>query len=142
MRKNSIKNHRVNDAVMRELSAILAREIKDPRIAPMTSVTGVQVAPDLKTCKVMISVLGDEEAKQQTMEGLRSSKGYIRHLLAQNLNMRNTPELLFRLDNSIEYGVRMSKVIDDLVAQESEQSSEEKEELNKEELSSGENTDE
>ena len=114
MRKNSIKNTRVNAEVQRELSTILRGGIKDPRVAPMTSVVAVEVAPDLKTCKAYISVLGDEKAQADTMEGLRSSAGYIRKLLASNINLRKTPEMQFILDQSIEYGVRMSKMIDDL----------------------------
>ena len=112
MRKNSIKNTRINGEVQRELSGIIRSEIKDPRIAMMTSVTGAAVAPDLKTCKVYVSVLGDEKAKADTLSGLRSAEGYIRRLLAKNLNLRNTPELTFVLDESIEYGVNMSKLID------------------------------
>ena len=112
MRKNSIKNTRINGEVQRELSSIIRNEIKDPRIAMMTSVTGAAVAPDLKTCKVYISVLGEEKAKADTLSGLRSAEGYIRRMLAKNLNLRNTPELTFVLDVSIEYGVNMSKLID------------------------------
>lgn len=115
MRKNSVKNTRVSEAVREELSQIIRTEIKDPRIALMTSVTASIVAPDLKTCRVMISVLGDEQQKKDTMAGLRSAEGYIRRMLAKNLNLRNTPELRFELDESIEYGVRMSKIIDDVV---------------------------
>ena len=63
MRKNSVKNTRINSEVLKELSRIISREIKDPRIAPMTSVVSVEVAPDLKTCKAYISVLGDKEAQ-------------------------------------------------------------------------------
>ncbi|MGI6116975.1 MAG: 30S ribosome-binding factor RbfA [Bilifractor sp.] len=115
MRKNSIKNRKVNDAVLREVSEIIRADLKDPDIAPMTSVTEVHVAPDLKTCKVYVSVLGDDEKKKMTLAGLERSKGYIRHLLAQNLNMRITPELFFRLDESIEYGNRMSALIDEVI---------------------------
>ena len=97
MRKNSIKNTRVNAEVQRELSTILRGGIKDPRVAPMTSVVAVEVAPDLKTCKAYISVLGDAYEQEQTIKGLR-----------------NPPELKFVLDQSIEYGVRMSKKIDDV----------------------------
>ena len=77
----------------------------------MTSVTAVEVAPDLKTCKAYISVLGDDKEKSDTIAGLRSAEGYIRRLLAKRLNLRNTPEIQFRLDESIEYGIHMSKVI-------------------------------
>lgn len=114
MRKNSIKNTRLNGEVLKELSGIIRGDIKDPRIHPMTSVTAVTVAPDLKTCKAYISVLGEKQAKEDTMAGLRSAEGYIRRQLARNMNLRNTPEITFVLDESIEYGVRMSKLIDDV----------------------------
>lgn len=114
MRKNSIKNTRVNTEVQKELSNILRAGIKDPRVAPWTSVVAVEVAPDLKTCKAYISVLGDEKAQQDTIEGLKSAEGFIRRELAHRVNMRNTPEIKFILDQSIEYGVNMSKMIDDV----------------------------
>ena len=114
MRKNSIKNTRINGEVQKELSSIIRGEIKDPRIHPMTSVMAVEVAPDLKTCKAYISVLGNQEAKEATIRGLNSAEGYIRRQLARNLNLRTTPEIRFILDESIEYGVNMSKLIDDV----------------------------
>ena len=114
MRKNSIKNTRVNTEVMHELSSILRGGIKDPRVAPMTSVVAVEVAPDLKTCKAYISVLGDEKAQQDTLKGLTSAEGYIRRELARTVNMRNTPEIRFILDQSIEYGVNISRKIDEV----------------------------
>ena len=119
MRKNSIKNTRINGEVQKELSTLIRGEIKDPRIHPMTSVTAVEVAPDLKTCRAYISVLGGAEAKKATMDGLNSAEGYIRRLLAKNLNLRNTPEIRFILDESIEYGVNMSKLIDDVAKKDS-----------------------
>ena len=114
MRKNSIKNTRINGEVLKELSNIIRGEIKDPRIHPMTSVMAVEVAPDLKTCKAFISVLGNDEEKEETMKGLNSAVGYIRRELAHSINLRNTPEITFILDDSIEYGVNMSKKIDEL----------------------------
>ena len=116
MRKNSIKNTRINGEVQKELSNIIRGEIKDPRINPLTSVVAVEVAPDLKTCKAYISVLGDEKSQQETIKGLKSAEGYIRRQLAKNLNLRNTPEIRFVLDESIEYGVSMSKKIDEINA--------------------------
>lgn len=115
MRKNSVKNTRINGEVLKELSNIIRGEIKDPRIAPMTSVVAVEVAPDLKTCKAYISVLGDEDAQKNTIKGLRSAEGYIRKQLAKTVNLRNTPEITFILDQSIEYGVNMSRLIDEVV---------------------------
>ncbi len=120
MRKNSIKNIRINGEVQRELSTIIRGEIKDPRINPLTSVVAVEVAPDLKSCKAYISVLGDKESQAATLEGLKSAEGYIRSKLAKNINLRNTPQLLFVLDQSIEYGVNMSKLIDDVNRQQGE----------------------
>ena len=114
MRKNSIKNTRINSEVQHELSNIIRAGLKDPRVAPMTSVVMAEVAPDLKTCKAYISVLGDEKAQQDTLKGLKSAEGYIRRELARTLNMRNTPEIRFVLDQSIEYGVNMSKKIADV----------------------------
>ena len=114
MRKNSIKNTRVNTEVLRELSNIIRNDIKDPRIHAMTSVTAVEVAPDLKTCKAYISVLGNEKAQEHTMAGLKRAERYVRRQRARNLNLRNTPEIRFILDQSIEYGVHMSKLIDEV----------------------------
>lgn len=114
MRKQSIKNTRINGEVQRELSRIISFDIKDPRIAPMTTVVDVVVTSDLKQCKAYISVLGDEEAKKDTMDGLRSAVGFIRREIAHTINLRNTPEITFILDDSIEYGVEMSKKINDL----------------------------
>lgn len=121
MRKNSIKNTRINGEVHRELSNIIRGEIKDPRINPLTSVVAVEVAPDLKTCRAYISVLGDEESQKDTLAGLRSAEGFIRSRLAKTINLRNTPEIRFVLDQSIEYGVKMSKMIDDVTKDIAEQ---------------------
>lgn len=114
MRKNSIKNTRINGEVMKELSRIISREIKDPRIHPLTSVVAVEVAPDLKSCKAYVSVYGDEEARLDTLAGLKSAEGFIRKELARTINLRNTPEIRFIMDQSIEYGVTMSKMIDEV----------------------------
>lgn len=128
MRKNSIKNTRINGEVQKELSKIIREEIKDPRIHPMTSVMAMEVAPDLKTCKAFISVLGNEEAKQSTIKGLKNAEGYIRRELARTLNLRNTPEIRFILDESIEYGVNMSKLIDDVMMKDAKSSQPDQEE--------------
>ena len=99
MRKNSIKS----------------TEVTDPRLAAaMVSVVSVEVTPDLKYCKAHISVLGSDEAAKAVVEGLRSAVGYIRKELARRVNLRNTPEIKFILDQSIEYGVNMSRLIDDV----------------------------
>lgn len=116
MRKNSIKNTRINSEVQRELSEIIRGEVKDPRIHPMTTVVSVEVTPDLKFCKVYISVLGSEEAEKDTIKGLTSAAPFIRKELARRINLRNTPEITFILDQSIEYGVKMTRLIDEVTA--------------------------
>ncbi len=125
MRKNSVKNTRINGEVQKVLAEIIRSEIKDPRICPFTSVVTVSVAPDLKTCKAWISVLGDEKAAADTLEGLNSANGYIRRILARELNLRNTPEIIFVMDQSIAYGVNMSKKIDEVMASMPERGEEE-----------------
>ncbi|MBR6381162.1 MAG: 30S ribosome-binding factor RbfA [Lachnospiraceae bacterium] len=117
MRKNSIKNSRLNGEVQKVLSEIITQEIKDPRISPWTSVVSVEVAPDLKTCKAYISVLGSEEDSKATAEGLRSAASFIRRELAHTLNLRNTPEITFVMDQSIAYGVDMIHKIDEVIAE-------------------------
>lgn len=116
MRKNSIKNTRINSEVQRELSEIISRELKDPRILPMTTVVAVEVTPDLKFCKAFISVLGSEEAGKETIKGLKSAMGFIRTQLARRVNLRNTPEITFVLDQSIEYGVNMTRLINEVTS--------------------------
>ena len=114
MRKNSMKNTRINGEVQRTLAEIIRADIKDPRISPLTSVVSVEVAPDLKTCKAWISVYGEEQERKGTLEGLKSAEGYIRRELARRVNLRNTPEIRFIVDQSIAYGVKMSKLIDEV----------------------------
>ena len=116
MRKNSVKNNRINGEVQRVLAEVIRGEIKDPRISAMTSVVSVEVAPDLKSAKAYISVLGDEEAQKNTLAGLRSAEGFIRGRLAREVNLRNTPEIQFIMDQSIAYGVDMSYKIDRVMA--------------------------
>ena len=119
MRKNSLKNTRVNGEVQKVLADVIRGEIKDPRISPLTSVLAVEVSPDLKTCKAWISVLGDEEAQKNTLAGLKSAEGFIKNKIAKTINLRNTPEITFIMDQSIAYGVSMSKMIDDVTKKES-----------------------
>ena len=114
MRKNSMKNTRINGEVQKELAEIIRGEIKDPRISPLTSVISVEVAPDLKPCKAWISVYGDDRVAEDTLAGLRSAEGYIRRELARRINLRNTPEIRFIVDQSIAYGVKMSRLIDEV----------------------------
>ena len=117
MRKGSVKNNRVSGEVRKALSEIISFDVKDPRISAMVSVTDTYVAPDLKTCKAYISVLGGDEELQKTIEGLKSAEGYIRRELAHRLNLRNTPVIDFVPDSSIAYGVEMTHRLEELVAE-------------------------
>ena len=115
MRKNSVKNTRINGEVQRVLAEIIREEIKDPRIPLLTSVVSVEVTPDLKVCKAYISVYGDDETARKALEGLNSAAGYIRKTLAHKINLRNTPDIHFIMDQSIAYGVNMSHKIDEVM---------------------------
>ena len=113
MKRNN-RMTRVNDEITKELANIIRGELKDPRIGDMTSVLRVETTQYLKYCKVYISVLGNDDEKAGVMKGLKSASGYIRHLLAERINLRITPELMFKLDDSVEYGIRMSKLIEQI----------------------------
>ena len=116
MKKGSIKNNRINGEVQRELSSIL-REVKDPRVDPLLSVTKVEVTPDLQFCKCHISTLSGEDGLLRTIEGLKNAEGFIRRELAHRVNLRKTPKLQFVEDRSIAYGVEMAKRIEELAAE-------------------------
>ncbi|MBM6828137.1 30S ribosome-binding factor RbfA [Anaerotignum lactatifermentans] len=110
MKKNT-RISRVNDEIFKEISQIVRAELKDPRIGAMTSVVRVDTTQDLKYCKVYVSVLGDEAQKESVMKGLKNAGGFIRHLIAERVNLRITPELIFKLDESAEYAVRMEQLM-------------------------------
>ncbi|MGM0601760.1 MAG: 30S ribosome-binding factor RbfA [Bacillota bacterium] len=107
---------RVGELLKKEISQIILREMKDPRIG-FVSVTDVEVTGDLRQAKVFVSVYGSEKEKEETMEGLDKATGFIRKLVGERVTIYHTPELLFRYDNSIEHGVHISKIIDDLKEQ-------------------------
>ena len=111
MRKPNTRMIRINDELARELANIIRTEVKDPRVSSMTSVIKVETTADLKYCKVFISVLGNEEDKANVMKGLKNATGDMRHLHAERVNLRNTPELIFKLDDSVEYAIKMDKLI-------------------------------
>lgn len=112
--KNNNRIGRINDEIHRELSNLVRSGLKDPRIGPMTSVLRVDTTPDLKYCKVYVSVLGGDEEKQNVMKGLKNAGGYLRHRLAEGVNLRNTPELIFKLDDSVEYSLKINKLINEI----------------------------
>ncbi|MBR1443348.1 MAG: 30S ribosome-binding factor RbfA [Firmicutes bacterium] len=111
---------RINDEIKREVSEILRSGMKDPRIGVITSVLKVETTNDLKYCKVFISILGDDDKKKEVMSVLEKACGFVRKEIARKINLRNTPEFKFILDDSLEYSIRMSKLIDEVTAKDNE----------------------
>src|SRR5215210_7584543 len=103
---------RVNEAVREVVSAHIAGDLKDPRIGFVT-VTSVDTSPDLRRARIYISVLGGEDEREQALEGLESSRGYLQAKLNEELHLKRTPTLAFEYDPSVEHGVRMTRLIDE-----------------------------
>ncbi len=111
------RQQRVSDRVREEIAVLLERRLEDPRLLGLT-ITGVEVTPDLKQAFVYVSSLQGVEGSHDALAGLEHAKGFIRHELAQRLNLRVTPEVVFRWDASLERGERISRILDDLAKQE------------------------
>jgi ribosome-binding factor A len=109
----SLRANRVGEQMKKELSDIIGRKIKDPRIGFVT-VTDVQVTGDLQQAKVYISVLGDDEQKENTLKGLAKAKGFIRSEIGHRIRLRKTPEITFEFDESIDYGNRIDTILHQL----------------------------
>ncbi len=108
-----MREQRVAEAIREELSAILREEMRDPRVGLM-SVTKVEVSTDLSVAKVGVSVLGTEQQRSQTLRMLEKARGFIRSQLASRMSMRHVPELKFKIDTSIEHGLRISQLLNDI----------------------------
>lgn len=109
---------RISEEVKREVSAIIQNELKDPRLPQLISVTNVNVTKDLRYAKVYVSVMGNDEEKKNAIDGLKSAAGFIRREVGHRIQLRYTPEFQFELDNSIEQGAYISKLIHNTVKQE------------------------
>jgi ribosome-binding factor A len=109
----SQRAHRVGELIQQEISSLLIRGLKDPRIGFVT-ITGVEVTPDLHLARVYYTVIGDETARRNTAAGLKSSTQYIRQQLGRQLHMKYLPDLLFQYDTSIEYGNRIESLLRDI----------------------------
>jgi len=111
--KNQKRLMRINDEIMKELATILrSGELKDPRIGKITTVMSVNTSNDLKHCMVRIGVLGNDDAeKAEVLEGIKSAAGFIRKLIAERIDLRQTPAFQFVLDDSVEYSIRMNELI-------------------------------
>lgn len=113
MAKNEARLNRINEELRKELSSILAYDLKNPNITGMLSVTKVKITPDFKYAKVYVSILNAKNI-DKTMQGLKESAGFIRSKIAKTINLRITPELVFEIDDSLEYGARIDNILKDL----------------------------
>lgn len=112
--KNNNRQGRIDEEFRKEISSIINYDLKNPNVTGMVSVTRVKVTPDLKYAKVAVSILNSKNIKT-TLSGLKSSSGYIRSELAKRVNLRNTPELVFELDESLEYGAKIDSILSDIM---------------------------
>ena len=111
--KNNNRQGRIDEEFKKELSQIISFELKEPKITGMVSVTRVKVTPDLKYAKVWVSIL-NAKRNEETLEGLKKTAGFMRTELAKRINLRNTPELSFVIDDSLEYGARIDSILKDI----------------------------
>lgn len=124
---NKTRIRRIASELQKEISAIINGELKDSRIAPITSVTEVDLTDDLQSAKIYISVMGTDWEKKETIEGLKHSKGFIKRELGKNMNLRHIPELIFILDEQLEKAMRMEKLISEVIKKDNEAQNERKE---------------
>jgi len=112
--KNNNRIGRIEEEYKKELTNIIGYDLKNPNVTGLISVTKVKVTPDLKYAKIYVSILNSKNIKE-TLEGLKKSAGYIRSELAKRINLRNTPELTFEIDDSIEYGMKIDNILKDIM---------------------------
>lgn len=105
---------RLNEEIKKELSILIRKQIKDPRISEFVSITQVQTTNDLRYAKIFISVFGNKEQQSETLSGLKSASGYLRREIGKNIRLRYTPELLFEIDYSIEHGMHINEILKNL----------------------------
>jgi len=113
VKKNTTRIIRINDEIARAAANIIRSEMSDPRIGTVVSVTGADTTTDLKFCKISVSILDDKT--NETMEALINAAGFIRKRIAETIDLRNTPEITFVLDDSIAHAMRMNKLIDEVI---------------------------
>lgn len=114
MPENQARLGRIEEEYKKELSQIIGYELKNPNITGLISVTKVKVTNDLKYAKVLVSILNAKDIKE-TLVGLKKSSGFIRSELARRVNLRNTPELVFELDDSLEYGAKIDTILKEIM---------------------------
>ena len=116
-RKNSNRMDRVNEELKKEISSVIDLKLKNPNITGIISVTKVKTSPDLKFARVYISIL-NSKSKKNTLEGLKNASGFIRSEIARNVNLRYTPELVFEIDDTMEYGAKIENILSEIMPKE------------------------
>jgi ribosome-binding factor A len=106
---------RLNRAIQQEISRLIEKELKDPRLTGVVSITEVALSEDLRHARVYVSTIGDAEAQAQTLEGFKAASGYIRREVSTNLRMRHAPEFTFEYDSSIEHGAALLQILDQVI---------------------------
>ncbi len=112
---------RISSEVKRVVSELIRTELRDPRISDMTSITDVEVTSDLSYANIFISVYGDEEVKKESMDGLNNAKGFIKKELGERLDLRHIPEVVFKLDDTVDKGMRIEELISSLHSEEEDE---------------------
>lgn len=120
MPESKSRLERINEEYKKELSQIINYELKNPNATGMISVTKVKVTNDLKFAKVAVSILNAKDVKE-TLVALKKSAGFIRSELARRVNLRNTPEIIFELDDSMEYGARIDSILKEIMPKKEEE---------------------
>ena len=110
----NIRSHRVAEEIKKVISMMLISELKDPRISSMVSVTQVEVTDDFSFAKVYLSVFGSDEEKENTLLALKSAAGFVRKEVGKKIKMRRIPEFIFKIDNSLDYSMHITKIINDI----------------------------
>lgn len=119
MSKDNTRLNRINEELKKEISHVITFELKNTNITGLISVTKVKITPDLRFARVYVSLL-NSKSKTKTMAGLQNAVGYIRGQIAKKINLRVTPDLQFELDESMEYGEKMDKIISDAIKKDKE----------------------
>ena len=117
---SSNRIERISEEVRREVSNIILNELKDPRVSKMISVTNASVTKDMRYAKIFVSIMADDEEKKSVFEGLKNSAGFIRKEIGNRINLRYTPEVIFEIDNSIEYGMKISSLLKQISSEKEE----------------------
>lgn len=113
-KKQTNRMSKVDEEIKRELSVIISQDLKNPNITGLISVTKVKTSPDLKSAKVYVSIL-NSKSKKNTMQGLKNASGFIRSELARRIVLRYTPELIFEIDDSMEYGAKIDNILKEII---------------------------